>query len=212
MSFYADFAPRRARQIVADVVAAVIVVLSIVLGVAVHNAIAVLGGVWAQLEEAGAGFEGTMGEIGERLGDVPLIGGGIRGPFDTASGAGGSLADAGRTGQAAVETLATLAGWGVALLPISIVLLVWLWPRVRFVRRAAATRAILRLPDGQALLALRALDDASASDLAAISDQPVRAWQAGDAGVVNRLAALEAREAGVRVPTGGAPGSAPTPR
>jgi hypothetical protein len=200
MSLYADFAPRRTGQIIADVVALLIVALSILLGVAVHNAIAVLGGVWAQLEEAGTGFEGTMGEIGDTLGDVPLIGGGIRGPFDTASGAGGSLADAGRTGQEAVETLATLAGWGVALLPIAVVLLVWLWPRIRFARRSAATRAILRLPDGRALLALRALDDASAADLSAISDRPVRAWQAGEADVVSRLAALEAREAGVRLP------------
>lgn len=200
MSLYSDFAPRRTAQIIADAVAIVVTVLSILLGVAVYNAIAVLGGVWAQLEESGTGFEQTMGEIGETLGDVPLIGGGIRGPFDTASGAGGSLADAGRTGQAAVETLATLAGWGVALLPIAIVLLVWLWPRIRFARRSAETRALLRLPDGRALLALRALDDASASDLAAISDRPVRAWQAGDAGVVDRLAALEAREAGVRLP------------
>lgn len=200
MSLYADFAPRRTRQIIADAVAMLVVVLSILLGVAVHNAIAVLGGVWAQLEDAGTGFEGTMGEIGDTLGDVPLIGGGIRGPFDTASGAGGSLADAGRTGQAAVETLATLAGWGVALLPIAIVLLVWLWPRLRFARRSAATRAILRLPDGQALLAMRALDDASAADLSAISDRPVRGWQAGDPQVVARLAALEAREAGVRLP------------
>lgn len=200
MSLYSDFAPRRTAQIVADVVAIIVVVFSIALGVAVYNAIAVLGGVWAQLEASGDGFEQTMGEIGDTLGDIPLIGGGIRGPFDTASGAGGSLADAGRTGREAVETLATLAGWGVALLPIAIVLLIWLWPRVRFIRRAAGTRAILRLADGRALLALRALDDASASDLAAISDRPVRAWQAGDDVVINRLAALEAREAGVRLP------------
>ena len=199
MSLYADFAPRRTRQIVADVAALVVIVLSILLGVAVHGAIAVLGGVWAQLEDAGAGFEDTMGEIGETLGDVPLIGGGIRGPFDTASEAGGSLADAGSTGQAAVETLATIAGIGVALLPITVVLLIWLWPRIRFVRRAATTRAILRLPDGEAILALRALDDATARELSAISDRPVRDWQAGDRIVVNRLAALEAREAGVRL-------------
>jgi len=203
MSLYADFAARRTRQIVADVVAVSVIVVSILLGVAVHGAIAVLGGVWAQLEEAGTGFEDTMGEIGETLGDVPLIGGGIRGPFDAASGAGGSLADAGRTGQAAVETLATIAGIGVALLPIAVVLLVWLWPRVRFMRRSAETRALLRLEDGEAILALRALDDATAAELAVISPRPMRAWQAGDAVVVRRLAELEAREAGVRL-TGGA--------
>jgi len=199
MSVYADFAARRTRQIVADIIALVVIVVSILLGVAVHGAIAVLGGVWAQLEDAGTGFEGTMGEIGDTLGDVPLIGDGIRGPFDTASGAGGSLADAGRTGQAAVETLATIAGIGVALLPIGILLIVWLWPRVRFVRRSAETRALLRLADGESILALRALDDATAKELAAISPTAVRGWQAGDPMVVRRLAELEARDAGVRL-------------
>ena len=200
MSLYADFGPRRARQIVADLVAVIVAVVSILLGVAVYQAISVLGGVWAQLEDAGTGFQDTMGEIGETLGGVPLIGGGIRGPFDTAAGAGGSLADAGRTGQAAIETLATIAGVGVAVLPIAILLLAWLWPRLRFVRRAAETRALLRLEDGEALLALRALDDASAKELAAISPRVVRAWQTGERDVVRRLAALEAREAGVKLP------------
>ncbi|MBN9141962.1 MAG: hypothetical protein J0H23_14195 [Micrococcales bacterium] len=200
MSLYADFGPRRTAQIVADVVAVVVIVVSVALGVAVHNAIAVLGGVWAQLEDAGSGFEDTMGEIGETLGGVPLIGGGIRGPFDTAAGAGGTLADAGRTGQAAVETLATIAGLGVAFLPIAIVLIVWLWPRIRFARRSAETRAILRLEDGRLLLALRALDDARASELARISPRALSDWRAGTPSVVHALAALEAREAGVRLP------------
>lgn len=200
MSLYSDFGPRRTRQIIADLVAIAVIVLAIVVGVIVHNAIAVLGGVWAQLEEAGSGFEQNMSEIGDTLGGVPIIGGGIRGPFDAASGAGGSLADAGRTGQAAVETLATIAGVGVALLPIAIVLLVWLWPRLRFARRSAEARAILRLEDGEALLAMRALGDATAKELSGISTRPVTGWRAGDPAVVRGLAAFAAREAGVRLP------------
>jgi len=203
MSWYSDFAPRRARQIAADIVAAGVILVSILVGVAVRNTIAVLGGVFVNLEDAGNGFENTMGEIGETLGGVPLIGGGIRGPFDTAAGAGGSLADAGRTGQAAVETIATIAGIGVALLPIAVVLLVWLWPRLRFARRAAEARAILRLEDGEQLLALRALGDARAAELVRISPRAVSAWRAGDPAVVQALAALQAREAGIRLPTVG---------
>ncbi len=199
MSLYADFGPRRTRQIIADALALAVIVVAIALGVAVRNAIAALGGVWAQLEDAGTGFEGTMGEIGETLGGVPLIGGGIRGPFDAASGAGGTLADAGRTGQAAVETLATLAGLGVALLPIAIALIVWLWPRIRFVRRSIETRALLRLEGGEQLLALRALDDVRASELARISPRAFTAWREGEPTVVRALAALEARDAGVRL-------------
>ena len=201
MSWYADFGPRRARQIVADVVALGVVVVAVLMGVAVRTTIAALAGVFVNLQDAGTGFEGTMGEIGERLGGVPLIGDGIRGPFDTAAGAGGSIAEAGRTGQAVVESIATIAGIGVAALPIVILLLVWLVPRIRFARRSAEARALLRLDDGPQLLALRALGDAQAADLARISPRALSAWRAGDAEVVRALAALEAREAGVRLPS-----------
>ena len=200
MSWYADFGPRRAQQVVADVVALVVVIAAIVTGVVVRNTIAALGGVFVNLQDAGAGFEGTMGEIGERLGGVPLIGDGIRGPFDQAAGAGVAIADAGRTGQAVVETIATVAGLGFALAPIAVVVLLWLWPRIRFARRSAETRALLRLDDGVQLLALRALDDARAVELARISPRVVTAWRAGDAEVTRALAALEARDSGVRLP------------
>lgn len=203
MNLYADFPARRTRQIVADVAALVVVVVAIVLGVVVRNAIAALGSIWVRLEEAGVGFESTMGEIGENLGGVPLIGAGIRGPFDTAAGAGESIAAAGRTGQAAVETVAGFAGLGVALAPLALLLLVWVWPRVRFARRAAETRALLRLADGEQLLALRALDDARARELSAVSPAAVTGWRAGDAGVIRGLAALEARRTGVRLPEAG---------
>lgn len=201
MSWYADFGPRRARQIVADVVALGVVIVAVLMGVAVRTTIAALAGVFVNLQDAGTGFEGTMGEIGERLGGVPLIGDGIRGPFDTAAGAGGSIAEAGRAGQAVVESIATIAGIGVAALPIVILLLVWLVPRIRFARRSAEARALLRLDDGPQLLALRALGDARAADLARISPRALSAWRAGDAEVVRALAALEAREAGVRLPS-----------
>ncbi|WP_284301222.1 hypothetical protein [Homoserinibacter gongjuensis] len=43
MSWYADFGPRRARQVVADVVALVVVIAAILTGVVVRNTIAALG-------------------------------------------------------------------------------------------------------------------------------------------------------------------------
>ncbi|HTN57418.1 MAG TPA: hypothetical protein VL043_04045 [Protaetiibacter sp.] len=200
MNWYADFAPRRARQIVADAAALTVVILAIIAGVVVRNTIAALGGVFVNLQAAGAGFEGTMGEIGERLGGVPLIGDGIRGPFDQAAGAGVAISDAGRTGQTVVESIATMAGLGFVLVPLAVVLLAWLWPRIRFARRAGETRALLQLQDGEQLLALRALDGARAGDLARISPRVVTAWRAGDPEVVRALAALEARGSGVRLP------------
>jgi len=199
MSLYSDFARRRTLQIVADAAAALVVVLAILAGVAVHGAIAALGAVMRRVEDAGVGFSDTLTEIGDTLGGVPLIGDGIRGHFDAASGAGDTLADAGRAGQALIESIATIAGIGVAAVPIVILLLVWLWPRLRFARRSAETRALLRLEDGEQLLALRALDRAKASVLARISPRAVTEWQEGEPRVVRALASLEARAAGVRI-------------
>ena len=199
MSFYSDFAPRRIRQIVADAAAGVVVILSIMVGVAVHGLIAAFGEVWRALEDAGTGFEDTMGDVGENLAGVPLIGEGIRAPFDGLSDAGEQIALAGQAGQDLVAAIALFAGFGVALLPISLLLIVWLWPRLRFARRSAETRALLALDDGQALLALRALDGTTA-ELAKISRQPVRDWLGGDPRVTHQLAALQARTSGVRIP------------
>ena len=200
MTLYADFAPRRVRQIIADLSGVVVLALAFVAGVTVHGVIAGLGKAFGRLEDAGTGFQDTMGELGESLSGLPLLGDGVRGILDSAAGAGGSLADAGRNGQAVIESIAVGAGVGVAALPIAIVLLVWLLPRVRFVLRARTTRALLALEDGHSLLALRALDDATAKELARISPRPVRAWLAQDAEVVHRLAELEARDAGIRLP------------
>lgn len=199
MSFYSDFPARRAVQLTGDIIAAVVVVTAIAAGFAVRSLIWAFGEAWTRLEEAGTGFEGSMGEIGESLGGVPLIGDGIRGLFGGAAGAGESLAEAGRTGRAIIETLANLAGFGTAALPVAVVLLVWLWPRLRFARRSAALRALLTLDDGMSLLALRALGSADAAQLRAVSSTPVRDWGAGEPRVVHGLAALAAREAGVRL-------------
>lgn len=199
VSFYSDFPQQRTRQILSDVVAAVVVILSIVVGATVHGFINAFGAVLGSLEDAGSDFKSTMIDIGETLGGVPLIGDGIRGPFDTVSGAGDSIANAGRAGQEVVATIAVVAGVGVALLPISVLLLVWLWPRLRFARRSAETRALLALEDGESLLALRALGTSTAASLARVSPNPVRAWQQGDAGAVRGLASDAARRSGVRI-------------
>ncbi len=199
MSLYSDFAPRRVRQIAADILAAVVLIASIAAAAAVHGLISAFGKVWGRLEGVGSGFQQTMSDIGDDLRGVPLIGDGIRAPFEAASGAGGSLAEAGRAGKALIESIAVAAGLGVAAVPIALLLVAWLLPRMRFVRRAADTRALLALPDGEALLALRALQSASAAELTGVSPAPVHGWQERDPAVVRGLAALTGRRAGIRV-------------
>ena len=105
----------------------------------------------------------------------------------------------GRSQQEAVLNLAVGLGWGIAVVPIATILLFWLVPRLRFTRRAATTRRLVRAGITVDLLALRALTNQKLSVFAAIDADPVSAWRRGDAEVMRSLAALELKASGVRI-------------
>ncbi len=199
MKFYSDFAPRRSRQIVGDVFAVLSIGAWIWAGAAVYQLVENLADFGRQMEDAGAGFKETMTEVGNTLGGVPLIGGGIRSPFDQASDAGAALESAGVSQQAAVTQLATGLGLGIAVLPALTILLIWLLPRLSFVRRASHANAVASTGVGIDLLALRALATQKISALSSVDDDAVAAWRRGDKEVMRRLAQLELRSAGVRM-------------
>jgi len=198
MKLYSDFAPRRTRQIVGDVLALLTIGAWIWLGVTVYQLVENLAGFGVQMEEAGAGFRQTMTEVGDNLGSVPVIGDGIRVPFDGASGAGAALEQAGQSQQDAVNQLATGLGIGIAVLPILMILVLWLVPRIRFARAASRARAIITSGAGIDLLALRALATQKISALTAIDDDAMAAWRRGDDDVMKALAQLELKSSGVR--------------
>ena len=199
MKFYSDFAAHRSRQITVDILALVFIAAWIWLGVFVHSLVIGLTDFGVQMEQAGAGFRETMTDVGDNLGGVPLIGGGIRGPFDSASDAGATLEAAGASQQVAVQNLATGLGLAIAVLPVLAILVVWLVPRVRFARRAANARRLVSAGAGVDLLALRALTTQRLATLTAVDADPMAAWRRGDDSVLRALAALELRSAGVRL-------------
>lgn len=199
MRLYSDFANRRARQITADVVALVLMGLWVWLGVTVFTLINALADFGVQMEQAGAGFRETMTEVGESLGGIPVIGGGIRIPFDGASQAGGALEAAGQSQQDTVLQLALVLGIGIAVLPILMILIVWLVPRIRFVRRAARAKELVSGGAGIDLLALRALATQKLPALARVDTDAMAAWRRGDERVMRQLAALELKSAGIRL-------------
>ncbi len=199
MKLYSDYPARRTAQISADVIALAFVALFVWIGTLVYAAIAVLAVFGRSIEDAGNGFEETMADAGDALGGVPLIGGGIRQPFDAASGAGTVLADAGRAQQDLVMTSALIIGIVVALIPILLVVVIWLRRRLRWARRATEARNLSRLEDGPDILALRALMNADYREIRGIDREPVDAWRRGDKQVMRALAQLELREAGVRL-------------
>ncbi|CAN5361316.1 hypothetical protein BH11ACT4_BH11ACT4_03960 [soil metagenome] len=199
MKLYSDFGPRRTRQIVADIFALIAIGAWVWLGITVFQLVENLSAFGKQMEDAGAGFKQTMTEVGDTLGGVPLIGGGIRTPFDGASGAGAALESAGQSQQVAVSQLATGLGIGIAAVPVLTILLLWLIPRIRFARRAGRAKAIVDTGAGVDLLALRALATQKISALTRIDAEPMAAWRRGDEVVMKQLAQLELRASGVRM-------------
>jgi len=199
MKFYSDFAAHRSRQITVDVLAVAFMAAWIWLGVFVHSLVIGLTDFGVQMQQAGAGFRETMTDVGDDLGSVPLIGGGIRGPFDSASDAGATLEAAGASQQVAVQNLATGLGLAIAVLPVLAILALWLVPRIRFARRASTAKRLVSAGAGVDLLALRALTTQRLTTLSAIDADPMAAWRRGDTAVMRSLAALELKSSGVRL-------------
>lgn len=199
MKMYSDYGSRRTRQIVADVIALGLVAGWVWLGVTVYSLISALSVYGVQMEDAGAGFKETMTQVGETLGGIPVIGGGIRAPFDGASEAGRALETAGQSQQEAINQLATVMGIGIAALPILTILLLWLLPRLRFARRAGRAQKLVQGGADIDLLALRALATQNVATLAAVDPDAMAAWRRGDDAVMRKLAALELKSSGVRM-------------
>jgi hypothetical protein len=102
-----------------------------------------------------------------------------------------------------VEAVQTLAFWlalAVALIPILVLLWVYLPPRLRFVRRASAGQKFLDEAADLDLFALRAMTHQPLHVLAGLDDDPAGAWRRGDRNVIDRLAELELRSVGLRMP------------
>jgi hypothetical protein len=130
---------------------------------------------------------------------VPLIGGGIKAPFDGASDAGKALEQAGQAQQVAVQQLATGLGIGIAVLPVLMILILWLVPRLRFARKAGTARVLATQPASIDLLALRALSSRKLAAITQIDPDAAAAWRRGDERVITALASLELKASGVRL-------------
>ncbi|REC99697.1 hypothetical protein DEU35_0673 [Microbacterium sp. AG157] len=203
MKLYSDFAVQRGRQVIADFVALALIAVSIFAGITVSSAVDQFSQLGRQLQTTGVDFRTSMTDAGTRLGGVPFIGEGISSPFTRASSAGDTLAAVGQTQQDIVRQAAIALGVGVAALPILIVLLVWLLPRLRFVSLATRTRAQVRAGLTTDLLALRALSHQKVGTLTKVDPDAAAAWRRGDPVVMQRLAGLELRSVGIRIPSPG---------
>jgi hypothetical protein len=199
MKIYSDYAGHRSRQVFVDLLALAAITAWAWLGYWIYTLVMDLADFGVQMEDAGQGFKDTMTEVSSTLGDIPLIGGGIRAPFDAASDAGANLESAGQAQQVAVQQLATGLGVGIAVLPILTILIFWLVPRIRFARRAGVAKQLVSSGASIDLLALRALSNQKLAAIAAIAPDPAGAWRRNDPTVIAALANLELRSSGVKL-------------
>lgn len=203
MKLYADRLGKRVLQLAADVLLVLWLVGWVWAGVQVHDATLQLGAPGRQLDDSASGLAGAMRDAGGTLAGIPLVGDEARRPFEEAAGASDRLAGAGRAQVDAVEQLAWWLGVSVAAIPALLALALHVPRRVRFVRHATAGARFVDADADLDLFALRALARQPLHLLAAISDDPAGAWRRGDRAVTDRLAELELRTAGLRLPPRG---------
>ena len=197
---YADVPSRRMIQIFADILAILAIIVFVRTGMAVHDKIASFA-VWGErISAAGERLGGSLTNIGETLGNIPLVGELIAGPFNNAAGAAEEWEKVGADIESQVQGVAVTLGLGAALVPIGFLLLIWLVPRLRFAVRAARVRSVATSPAGLDLLALRAIANAPVKDLQRISPHVAEAWRVRDPGTIKALATLELERAGVKIP------------
>lgn len=198
MQIYSSRPSRAIWQVLGDLVAIATIIAAIWISQQVREAIASLGAFGTQIEDAGTGFSSTLSGAGEALAQVPFIGEGIAQPFRDASGSADDLASAGTALRGAVDSLAATVGTALWLLPVLLLVLIWLIPRLRFATRAGASKRLAATREGRDLLALRALVAQPMARVLRSVPDPVTSFRRGDEAALAALAALELRAAGVR--------------
>lgn len=195
---YADRLPTAIRQLLTDLLVGFWVYAWIRAGIWINDMVEKLGVPGQKLQEAGTGIAGNLGDIGGKVGRVPLVGDELTAPFNSAAGAARSLAEAGRQQQEVVDNLALTMALLIIAVPLALVLFLWLPLRLRWMRRAAVAAKVRDEPAGQDLLALRALASRPLNELTKLGPDIAQSWRNGDAAAVRALAALELKDLGLK--------------
>lgn len=198
LTWYAETPGRRSRQVLTDVLALAGLLLCFWVGSTVHDATAELAGPGRSIESAGNDLAERLDEASAAANEIPAVGDELAAPLDRARDVGKQIEDAGAKQQEVVGSLADVLGWTIGGVPAIWLLLRWLPPRVRFVRRANEARLLRESSAGMDLLALRALARQPLRELMRMRQSPITGWRERDPQVVAALASLELRRLGVR--------------
>ena len=194
---YATTPARLTAQLVSDLLIAAWITGWVLVGLAVHHAIATFATVGTQVQSGATGISENLNSAGDNADRLPLVGDAVATPLRAASAAALDLAGAGQSLNSTATWLAVVLAIAVAAPPILAVGMPWLFLRIRFFRRKWTVISLAQTPAGEQLLALRALANRPLRKLTEVSTDPVGAWRREDPDAVRGLAALELRSAGV---------------
>ena len=200
MAIYARRPWRLAGQVIADVFVLVWAVVWWLVGDVAQQAVLSVAGPARDTATTAGRLSEQLGDAAEQASRVPAIGEQLRQPFDAASLSLTDLVANANQQVVNIERVADLAQWLVFGVPVAILLALWLPRRIRFVLRARASQRFLDSTADLDLFALRAMTSQPLHVLARISPDPVAAWRAGDATVIHKLAEVELRRSGLRMP------------
>lgn len=197
---YATTPHRFLLQLLSDLLVLVWSAIWVMVGMAVHAAVATIAAVGRQVESGAIGISDNLDSAGNTADNIPLIGDELREPLTAASEAALDIAGAGHSLDNTASWLAWVLAIAVAATPILAVAMPWLFLRIRFFRRKWSALTLASTPAGEQLLAMRALANRPLRKLAAVSMDPVGAWRREDVIAIRGLAALELHAAGIRPP------------
>ena len=196
MKLYAETAGRRTRQIVLDSFVVVWALIWIAMGMVAHDVVASLAGPTRAVATNSDELARSLFDISDTIDEVPLVGGGLEEPFNTAGRAAAGVAEQSRKQEQRFLTAALWIGMLIAVPPIAAILLLYLPFRIRWIREATSA-ATLRL-DAQDLylFALRAVANRRLSELRRATPDPGAALAAGD---YEALARVELEHLGLKI-------------
>jgi hypothetical protein len=200
MGIYASRPKRLIGQVLSDVFVLTWGVVWALIGVFINATIGVLATPARETARAAARLAGDFTDAADQAAKVPGVGEQLRRPFDAASVTMGNLIVSANHQVDSIERLALIVGWLVFLIPVAVVVAFWLPRRIRFYRQARASQQFIDSAADLDLFALRAMASQPLYVLAGVSDDPVRDWRGGNRDVINRLAEIELRRNGLRMP------------
>ncbi|MFE0647004.1 hypothetical protein ACFVZH_00250 [Streptomyces sp. NPDC059534] len=200
MRFYAQTPARRNLQVLVDLIAVALIAAVVWAALVVRDTIMLLAEPGRRVESSGDSLAEELGNAGDAASDVPFIGGVLKRPLQAAADASSGFADAGVSLQETVRQVADVTTTALIVIPVFFVLLLWLPPRLLWIRRSATLRRLVEAPGGADLLALRALTGppGALDKLPAPPGGWADAWRQGDPQAVADLSAVALRRAGLR--------------